>query len=66
MGSADARDTKDGDKDCEGPSGGYDNPSRILALASVEEDGCDDAVAQDDKQRRPDEFGEWGIHRSST
>ena len=43
------------------PAGGDDDPAGVLALRSPEHDVGDDAVAEEDEQHGPDEFGEeWG------
>jgi len=66
MGATDAGNGKNGDKDRKGPTGRDHDPAGTLPFATVEKDGCDDAVAQNNEQRRPDEFGEWGVYRLPT
>ena len=47
----------DADRNGERPSGGDHDPARVLGLRSGEEDAGDDAVAEDDQERRADRLG---------
>ena len=64
MSAAHPCNAEDRHEDGKPPTGRDHNPAGVLSLATVEEDGGNDAIAQDYEQRRPDEFGKRGIHVS--
>src|SRR5262245_13180074 len=62
MRAAEWRGTKRTDEDGESPPGGNDDPAGIISFGAGEEDVGNDAVAEENKQRGPDEFCEVGVH----